>query len=243
MAHLRVDFRSEALDMGSSMTVILPESIPSSQARVVYMLHGLADNCTGWARYTSVERYARAYNLALVIPEVQRSFYTDMKMGLKYFTFVSSELRQLCSNMFGFSSQRSQNYIMGLSMGGYGALKCALTNPGLYQGCAAFSAVTDIVHATTVESRHREYQAMFGTNIVIDPDCDLNALLDKADGLPSFYMATGLQDSLLEEGKAFCAKLKAKGADAVFEGWDGVHNWEFWDAAAKRALDHFFKEA
>lgn len=229
--------------MGSSMTVILPESISSSQARVVYMLHGLADNCTGWARYTSVERYARAYNLALVIPEVQRSYYTDMKMGLRYFTFASSELRQLCSNMFGFSSQRSQNYIMGLSMGGYGALKCALTNPDLYQGCAAISAVTDIVKATTEETRYKEYQAMFGPDIIIDPECDLNALLDKAKGLPSFYMATGQQDSLLEEGKAFCAKLKVRGADAVFAQWDGIHNWEFWDTAAKRALDHFFKEA
>jgi len=243
MAHLRVDFRSEVMDMGTSMTVILPESIPSSQARVVYMLHGLGDNCTGWVRYTSIERYARAYNLALVIPEVQRSYYTDMKLGLKYFTFVSSELRHLCSNMFGFSSQRSQSYIMGLSMGGYGSLKCALTNPGLYQGCAAFSAVTDIVQASSEAIRHKEYQAMFGTDIVIDSECDLNALLNKADELPSFYMATGLQDGLFEEGKAFCTRLKAKGADAVFEQWDGIHNWDFWDAAAKRALDYFFKEA
>ena len=103
MAHIRCDFRSETLDMGTSMTAFLPEGMDCSKARVVYLLHGLADNCTGWARYTSVERYARRYNVAVIIPEVQRSFYADMKQGLPYFSFVSKELPRICSNMFGLS--------------------------------------------------------------------------------------------------------------------------------------------
>lgn len=78
MAHLRCDFRSDAMGMNTSMTVILPEKTDLSQVPVVYLLHGLEDNCTGWARYTSVERYAREKNAALVMPEVQRSFYADM---------------------------------------------------------------------------------------------------------------------------------------------------------------------
>ena len=62
MAHLRCDFRSDAMGMNTSMTVILPEKTDLSQVPVVYLLHGLEDNCTGWARYTSVERYAREKN-------------------------------------------------------------------------------------------------------------------------------------------------------------------------------------
>ena len=72
MAHLRCDFRSDAMAMNTSMTVILPEKTDLSQVPVVYLLHGLEDNCTGWTRYTSVERYAREKGAALVIPEVQR---------------------------------------------------------------------------------------------------------------------------------------------------------------------------
>mgnify|MGYP002545192009 CR=1 FL=1 len=62
MAHLRCDFRSDAMGMNTSMTVILPEKTDLSQVPVVYLLHGLEDNCTGWVRYTSVERYAREKN-------------------------------------------------------------------------------------------------------------------------------------------------------------------------------------
>ena len=144
MAHLRCDFRSEAMDMNTSMTVILPEGVRQSEVPVVYLLHGLADNCTGWSRYTSVERYAREKGAALVIPEVQRSFYADMEQGISYFTFIHDELPEICRNFFGFSPAREKNYLMGLSMGGYGTLKCVLRSPERYAGAAAFSAVADI---------------------------------------------------------------------------------------------------
>ena len=138
MAHMRCDFRSDAMGMNTSMTVILPEKTDLSQVPVVYLLHGLEDNCTGWARYTSVERYAREKNAALVMPEVQRSFYADMDRGLPYFTFIHDELPEICRGFFGFSAKREKNYLMGLSMGGYGTLKCVLQTPERYAGAAAF---------------------------------------------------------------------------------------------------------
>lgn len=164
MAHLRCDFRSDAMGMNTSMTVILPEKTDLSQVPVVYLLHGLEDNCTGWARYTSVERYAREKNAALVMPEVQRSFYADMDRGLPYFTFIHDELPEICRGFFGFSAKREKNYLMGLSMGGYGTLKCVLQTPERYAGAAAFSAVADIEEFVAVQTpaEKRELQAVFG---------------------------------------------------------------------------------
>ncbi len=251
MAHIRCDFRSETLDMGTSMTVFLPESIDCSKVKVVYLLHGLADNCTGWARYTSVERYARRYNVAVVIPEVQRSFYCDMKLGLPYFTFVSEELPKLCSNMFGLSQERKLNYIMGLSMGGYGSLKSVFNNPGRYEGCATFSAVTDMADsvANMQGQRALEYEAMFGDGRTIPHDCDLFAMLDDfkdsdrpAFEFPRFYMSCGRQDGLLEQNERFARELAYAGLDCRFESWNGVHNWNFWDPAVEKAFAYFFEE-
>ena len=130
--------------MTTSFQVILPDEGDLSEVKVVYLLHGLSDNCTGWTRYTSCERYARERNVALVLPEVQRSFYIDGVYGLNYFTYVAQELPQACRRMFGLSDKRENNYIMGLSMGGYGALKCALTYPRNYAGCGSFSGVADL---------------------------------------------------------------------------------------------------
>ena len=218
MAHLRCDFRSDAMAMNTSMTVILPEKTDLSQVPVVYLLHGLEDNCTGWARYTSVERYAREKNAALVMPEVQRSFYADMDRGLPYFTFIHDELPEICRGFFGFSAQREKNYLMGLSMGGYGTLKCVLQTP----------------------EEKRELQAVFGQSLEIPADCNLLALAEKADAaqLPKLYMACGEQDALYAANVRLADKLTALGADIRFEHWTGIHNWEFWDAAVRKALDH-----
>lgn len=246
MAHLRCDFRSETMDMNTSMTVILPEGVKQSEVPVVYLLHGLADNCTGWSRYTSVERYAREKGTALVIPEVQRSFYTDMEQGISYFSFIHDELPGICRNFFGFSPEREKNYIMGLSMGGYGALKCALQTPERYAGAAAFSAVADIAGYAVGRTggEKRQFQAIFGQTLDIPEDCNLFSLARAADShaLPRLYMACGEEDELLEANARLAEKLSALGADVRFAHWSGIHNWVFWDAAVCRALEHLLGE-
>ena len=247
MAHLRCDFRSEALDMNTSMTVVLPEGVELSTVRVVYLFHGLCDNCSGWSRYTSVERYARKYNVALVIPEVQRSFYTDMAFGLGYFEFIHDELPRLCHGFFNLPLDREHSYVVGLSMGGYAALKCTFNTPERYAGCATFSAVTDIKQRVAAsEGRARlEYEAIFGKELTVPENCDILAMAEKADVslLPRFYTAVGEQDELYSQNERFAALMQDKGADLRWEHWEGIHNWDFWDVAVCRAFDHLFAPA
>ena len=152
MAFLHCEIASESLRMATAVDVILPDKGELSEVKTLYLLHGLTDDCTGWTRYTAVERYARERGLAVVLPEVQRSFYTDMAYGLPYFTYVSEELPAVCRRMFGLGAAREQNYIFGLSMGGYGAMKCALTYPDRYAGAASFSGVCDLRRTVAARS-------------------------------------------------------------------------------------------
>ena len=131
---------------------------------------------------------------------------------------------------------------MGLSMGGYGTLKCVLQTPERYAGAAAFSAVADIEEFVAVQTaaEKRELQAVFGQSLEIPAGCNLLALAEKADAaqLPKLYMACGEQDALYAANVQLADKLTALGADIRFEHWTGIHNWEFWDAAVRKALDH-----
>ena len=66
--------------------------------------------------------------------------------------------------MFGLGAAREQNYIFGLSMGGYGAMKCALTYPDRYAGAAFRASVicagrSNAAHVSLHES---EITAIFG---------------------------------------------------------------------------------
>lgn len=244
MAFLRCDFSSKTLQMATSAQIILPDEGDLAEAPVVYLLHGLSDNCTGWQRYTAVERYARQYGVAVVMPEVQRSFYTDMRQGLPYFTYISSELPQICARMFGL---RGKTYVMGLSMGGYGALKCALRSPARYAGVAAFSAVADL--AEYVQSSREnsalanEFAALFGSDLQPNEQEDLLSLAEKCaktSNLPPFFLTCGEQDALAQMNKRLEAHLNRLGYPLRFEWAPGAHEWEFWDSSVQKAFHYFF---
>jgi S-formylglutathione hydrolase FrmB len=154
MALIHTDFFSESLMMNVGMDVILPQARSrggsgnngsngdrSGQGFVpaLWLLHGEGDNHTSWQRFTSIERYAEAAGIAVVMPAVEMSFYADMENGFKYFRFLSSELPAVCRDFFPISSAREDNVVAGASMGGYGAIKLALTFPKNYRAAVCFS--------------------------------------------------------------------------------------------------------
>ena len=147
----QVKFFSETLGMLSSMYVLLPKrtvaemkSKRAQKYRTLYLLHGHSDDHTAWQRFTSIERYAEGLNLAVVMPAVHLSFYNDMAHGLKYWQFISEEVPALVRDMFPLSSARKHNFVAGLSMGGYGAFKLALTYPDRFAAAASLSGALDI---------------------------------------------------------------------------------------------------
>ena len=149
MALLELNYYSEALQSYTVVNVILPECprkgpgvgmIPAGTYRTLYLLHGLHGNQNDWLRRTGIERYAEKYDLAVVMPGVNNSWYADTCYGAGYFTFITRELPEVCRGYFkGMSDKREDNFIAGLSMGGYGALKAALTCPETFGHCAALS--------------------------------------------------------------------------------------------------------
>src|SRR5262245_30099729 len=121
MALIHCNFYSQVLGLASTMLVILPDPSPAvpsvtSQQRypTLYLLHGRSDDHTIWQRRTSIERYVQDLNLAVVMPAVERSFYTDMAAGLPYWTFISDELPAIARHFFPLSALRDENYVAGL---------------------------------------------------------------------------------------------------------------------------------
>ncbi|WMJ22074.1 alpha/beta hydrolase family protein [Paludicola sp. MB14-C6] len=246
MAFFRGDFTSNELQMNTSINVIIPQGMNNNELNVVYLLHGLSDNCTGWTRLTSIERYANEHKVAIVMPEVQRSYYTDMKYGLNYFSYVSKELIQFVGSMFHLSTKRENTYVAGLSMGGYGAMKCAFSRPEQYAACAAFSAVCDINN--TIKERMpaanlNELYAILGQELRIDNKDDLFYLSTKCNEAcekPRIFMTCGTSDMLYPQNKKLQAHLESLDFDYTFKEWEGNHTWDFWDTSVKMALEFFF---
>ena len=154
MALLHVHYFSDALGVQTSVEVILPEmkqgigveaSGECELPKVLYLLHGYSDDHTIWQRRTSVERYAAAHNLAVIMPGVNHSFYCNEFHGERYWDFVSQELPAVMHRFFRLSDKPEDTFVAGLSMGGYGAMKLALNFPERFGAAASFSGAVDAI--------------------------------------------------------------------------------------------------
>ncbi len=170
MALLRIDHVPESIKMNTPLNLIIPEpgemkGLPIRERKVLYLLHGLSDDASAWARYSKIEIYARKYGLVVVMPSVGRSFYTDQPNGQKYFTYLVEELPRYLEEVFGIPRARENTLIAGLSMGGYGAMKAALLYPERYFAAASFSGVLSLNVAVLPppdDPMRREFEWLFG---------------------------------------------------------------------------------
>ncbi|TLS51299.1 esterase family protein [Paenibacillus antri] len=253
MALLRCDFFSDALQLSTSMTVILPQKTytqigmaGAGSARelypTLYLLHGLSDDDTIWSRRTSVERYAASLGLAIVMPNVHRSFYADMEYGGRYWTFLTEELPALARSFFPLSAEREDNFAAGLSMGGYGAMKWALNRPDKLAAAASLSGALDALRMT----RNPEpwikpsLDLVFGGRELEGTEHDVISLLAKVDAAdgpkPKLYQWCGTEDFLYADNVAFRDACRRTGLDLTYEEGPGDHSWGYWDEKIQDVL-------
>ncbi|VGO22842.1 alpha/beta hydrolase [Pontiella sulfatireligans] len=245
MALIESRFDSQVLDLSLGANIILPEhpNAWNEPPAVLYLLHGLSDDHTIWSRRTSIERYARDYNLVIVMPDAYKSFYCDMKHGSNYLAFMADELPMLIKRWLNVSSNPKNTFVAGLSMGGYGAVKLALGRPGQYAAAASLSGALDIashINDDWNESRLRTFEAVFGSlNHVPNSSNDLIAQIKGLDTIPEtkFYACCGTEDYLYQDSVAFRGTAAAKGLHLTYEESAGEHEWGFWDNYIQRVLE------
>ena len=255
-----VYFFSDTLGFHTSMHVLPPrrtlaemKSKRKPRYRTLYLLHGHSDDHTAWQRFTSIERYAEGLNLAVVMPAVHLSFYNDMAHGGKYWQFISEEAPTLVREMFSLSSARKDNFVAGLSMGGYGAFKMALTHPDRFAAAASLSGALDI-QAVVDPNHHRsnkewqqEMRTVFGDlSKVPNSKHDLFTLAKKAARAPlkpRLYVCCGTEDELHPDNLRFRDAVRKLPLDLTYEEGPGEHDWAYWDKMIQRVLEWMFPTA
>ena len=249
MAHLRCDFFSDVLGLSTSMTVLLPQRTTTQIGMagsggeqpppVLYLLHGLSDDDTVWLRRTSIERYAAPLGLAVVMPQVHRSFYADQAYGGRYWTFLSEELPEIVGSLFRVSDRREDTFVAGLSMGGYGAFRWALRHPERFAAAASLSGALDVTARRRPRPEDpRLFERVFGEEEVAGGPHDLQWLLGEAEqaALPALYLCCGTEDVLLGENEVFRDACVAAGVPLRAEFSPGAHEWGYWDARIQDVL-------
>lgn len=246
MIHAQFTMRSVALEMDTKVDILLPEdrhhtvNTRGKTYPVLYILHGMKNDNSSWMNLSNIFLTCRDMDLIVVMPSVQKSFYTDMVYGLDYYTYVSEELPLKLKNYLPITDDPQQTFIMGESMGGYGTLRIALSKPEQYGKAVCLSGF-NIGWASALPEKARI--GAFGFPETIDAsDNNLLNLVERLKQhpgpLPAFKFYCGTEDICYPGCHSFYTTLKESCPKMQVEGefWHGQHNFFFWNQAIPKAL-------
>ena len=247
-----VPFKSSSLGAALPYDVVLPAdyaSSPSSRYPVLYLLHGLSDHHSAWITRTNLVDHASRYRVLIVTPEGNNGWYTDSATvpSARYGSYLLEELIPDVQKRYRTLEEGYARGIAGLSMGGYGALKIALSHPDEFAFAASLSGALNAAQFTAKDDLgwplvSETILSAFGP--LGSPTRASNDLFALVRGLPAgpgpqrpyLYIACGTEDELLGQNLAFARLLAEKKIPHEYRQLPGVHNWELWDQQIQEVL-------
>lgn len=263
MALSQVDHLSQALARAVTFHIYLPNDTPPESTKdsvhyerpvkTLYLLHGFSGNTMDWIVGSSAMEISRRYNIAIVMPSGENSFYLDRKgTGNKYETYIARELPEYIRKTYHLPDGREDVFIGGLSMGGFGALRLGIKYGGTYGAAFGLSSaliVDDIARfspegtatCAQVIADRDYYENVFGDlDGLVGSDVDPKAVLEQKirdkERIAPLFMACGTEDFLLENNRDFYRFLTGHGVDVTYRESPGGHEWSFWNGYLEQAV-------
>ena len=247
-------FRAPSLGQNVRYVVDLPPSYAGSGERrypVVYALHGLFEGEGFWERRGLAAILARlreqgaVKDFLVVAVDGGNSFFVNGRLGA-YQDLVTRDIEAEVESRYRVAPGRSGRALLGVSMGGYAALRIAFAEPGLFEAVATHSAMLleTIPSATDGAGRWQmsAFEAAFGSPIDKDlwASSDPLKLAERADkaGAPALYFDCGTDDryGLATGHRRLDQTLTARGVRHTAELAPGDHGYEFVKGRLERSL-------
>ena len=212
-------YAHESLEIGLPMrfSVFQPPQARKNKVPVLYYLAGLTCNEETFMIKAGAQRLAAKYGLMLVAPDTSprganipgesdswdfglgAGFYVDATQDpwttrYRMYSYVTKELPQVVAE--NFSANTSRQGIFGHSMGGHGALVCALRNPDQFRSLSAFSP---IAAPSRCPWGQKAFSGYLGDDRNVWREYDATELISRRPFHGTILVDQGLADKFLAE--------------------------------------------
>lgn len=195
MAHITINFRSNALNMPVMLDVLLPENCKG--CKTLYLLHGIGGDRESWLLRSRVADYVEGKSIAVVMPSGNNKFFVNNINGKAYQNFVAEELIAQIEKWFPVSRKADDRYIAGADMGGFGALSAAVEKAETYHTAVSYHGLF-YMQALCESLDTRIIQTVFG-----DKQQSETALLELVKKLEGVKGQGGTRFVILKEHEPF----------------------------------------
>ena len=212
---------SDVLKCKMKFAVFFPTKADEEKVPVLYWLSGLTCTEQNFVTKAGAQRCAEKYGLMIVAPDTSprgcgiegeddswdfgtgAGFYVDAtqekwKTNYNMYSYITSELPAIVHA--NFPTLNDKQSVFGHSMGGHGALVCALKNPGLYLSVSAFAPICNPINCPWGQKAFNGY---LGSDQSSWKDWDATELVGRYNGPPFPYILIdqGKEDNFLKQGQ------------------------------------------
>ncbi|XP_017483698.1 PREDICTED: S-formylglutathione hydrolase-like isoform X1 [Rhagoletis zephyria] len=225
---------SEVLGCEMKFGVYMPPTAVEDhdECPVLYFLSGLTCTQDNFIQKSGFQQHASKHGIVVVNPDTSprglnlpgeddhwdfgsgAGFYVDAteapwSKNYKMYTYVTQELVELVNtNLPVLPNKRG---IFGHSMGGHGALICALKNPGIYQSVSAFAPISNPVQCPWGK---KAFSGYLGANEELWKAWDATELATVYAGTPlEILVDQGSEDNFYKEKQLLPENLLNAGAE------------------------------
>ncbi|KAA1261114.1 Endo-1,4-beta-xylanase Z precursor [Rubripirellula obstinata] len=228
------------------LTVFVPDQAANNNTPLplVTLLHGVYGSHWVWSQKAGVHRTAQRMINSGEIPPMIIAMPSDGLMfdGTAYLPHNDRNFEKWIVDDVPAAvieaglpvTSASPQFIAGLSMGGYGALRLGAAYPQHYAAFAGHSSITDFDQMKLFVEEDLSHYGDPGSARSV-----LQVMLRNADRLPPFRFDCGDQDELIEYNRSLHNALVNQGIAHDFQEHPGCHEWPYWATHVEDTLRFF----
>lgn len=222
--------------------LFVPKGKDLKDLPIVTLLHGVYGSAWIWAHKAGVHFTAmKMINDGLIKPMViampSDGLWGDGSAYLPHNNkdfekWIVNDVVDAVIENIACTSSKSDLFISGLSMGGYGALRLGAKYPKRYKAISGHSSITN-----------KNQMHLF----VEEDECNFNQDLEKyedvfelikknKENLPSIRFDCGKVDLLIQYNRDLHNKLEQAKIKHTYEEFNGAHEWTYW----QKNIEHTF---
>ncbi len=208
---------SDSCNCDMNFAVYLPPLAQSQPVPILYYLSGLTCNEENFITKAGAQRYAAELGIMLVAPDTSprntgipgedeawdlgsgAGFYIDAtekpwSKHYQMYSYITQELPLLIKDNFSVKAEKQS--IFGHSMGGHGALICALKNPQQYQSVSTFAPISAPMNCPWGE---KNFTAYLGSDRQSWTEYDATELIKQTQLNSTILIDQGTADQFYEQ--------------------------------------------
>jgi enterochelin esterase-like enzyme len=245
---------SKILNSERKFAIYLPPDYETSERSypVLYLLHGMGDDQTGWVQFGEVLHIAneainsgKATPMIIIMPDANTSrvgYFNSIKGDWQYEDFFFKELMPYVEKKFRIKSEKRYRAIAGLSMGGGGSFMYALHHPELFSSACPLSAYVGPLTIDELKERIKndlkgvsdaQIQEYFNKHNAISL---INSMPEEQKKAVRWFIDCGDDDFLFEGNSLVHIAMRKNNIPHEFRIRNGAHNWTYWRASLPEVL-------